>query len=254
MSSKSTAQSHSIAIRGARTLGYIGVLSTMLLGLGSLAWMCIIDVQIHHSKIESGLREAGASPALIEHTITAVRCAQRSWNPAVHPMRLGLGVVDLERPANQKRFWLIDMATGEVKEHGLMAHGVGSGTGRMARTFSNRSGTNMSSLGLYQVFHQYWSDNTQRHNTSLRGLDPGFNDQAKNRGVLLHPAHRNDSPDYVTATRVTGQSHGCIALSRDHYAKATNALQWGGLLFQYADAESDGRSFLEEAWSVNCGE
>ena len=67
--------------------------------------------------------------------------------------------------------------------HELVAHGDGSGD-TLAVAFSNEIGSHQSSLGLFRTDEPY----TGRYGYSLRlsGLEPGFNDNARERAIVVH--------------------------------------------------------------------
>jgi hypothetical protein len=124
-----------------------------------------------------------------------------------------LTVIDYELPSYKKRLWVIDMASRRVLHEEWVAHGMGSpaGTGgdmEKALSFSNRSGTRKSCLGLFRAAETYHG----KHGYSLRldGLEPGLNDAARERTIVIHPAH------YVTRDRAAqhliGRSWGCPAV------------------------------------------
>jgi hypothetical protein len=79
----------------------------------------------------------------------------------------------------------------------LVAHGRESGEDRATR-FSNDVGSHQSSLGLFVTLDEYRG----RHGRSLRlrGLEPGVNDRALDRALVIHGA------DYVS--EAFGAKHG----------------------------------------------
>jgi L,D-transpeptidase catalytic domain len=96
--------------------------------------------------------------------------------------------------------------------------------------FSNDAETNRSSLGLYRTGETYIG----KHGYSLRldGLEPGFNDRARERGIVMHAA------DYVNAATAKaqgylGRSLGCPALRPEITKSVIDAVKGGGLLFAY---------------------
>lgn len=145
-----------------------------------------------------------------------------------------LTIVDYALPSYERRLWVIDMATGRVLYEEWVAHGMGSpaGTGgdmEKALSFSNRLGTRKSSLGLFRTAETYYG----RHGYSLRldGLEPGFNDAARERTIVVHPAH------YVTRDRaeqrLVGRSWGCPAVRPKIARQLIDDIKDGSLVWTY---------------------
>jgi hypothetical protein len=70
----------------------------------------------------------------------------------------------------------------------LVAHGSNSGE-NFATQFSNREGSYQSSLGLFRTQESY--EGTHGYSLRMDGLEPGFNDLARDRAIVIHAA------DYV---------------------------------------------------------
>jgi L,D-transpeptidase-like protein len=124
-----------------------------------------------------------------------------------------LTVIDYSLPSWERRLWVLDPAGLRVLFHEFVAHGRGSATEvdpDHAVRFGNEAASLRSSLGTFLTGDTY----TGKHGHSLElvGLDPGVNDNALERRIVMHPA------DYVSAEfraarggRV-GRSWGCPAL------------------------------------------
>lgn len=141
-----------------------------------------------------------------------------------------LTVVDYSRPSTEPRLWVLDVATGATLFHERVAHG--RTTGELdATTFSNVPGSNASSLGLFRTAEVY----VGKHGRSLRldGLDPGWNDRARDRAIVVHGA------SYSTLAHVErwgrlGRSQGCPALDPAVTDAVIDTIRDGTLLFAYA--------------------
>ena len=140
-----------------------------------------------------------------------------------------LTIIDFSRPSTEKRMWVYDLRTRTLLYDELVSHGRGSGQA-MATTFSNDAESNRSSLGLYRTGETYIG----KHGYSLRldGLEPGFNDHARERGIVMHAA------EYVNANTARaqgylGRSLGCPALRPEITKSLIDAVKGGGLLFAY---------------------
>jgi len=151
-------------------------------------------------------------------------------------------VLDFGRPSDEKRLFLIDFQSGDVKSF-YSTHGVGSGTGRYATTFSNRKNSKQSSLGLYQVGGVY----NGKYGSSLRlyGLEPS-NDQAYQRDIVMHgaayarrPSIKYKDADGRTSFRL-GLSWGCPAVDPAVMVKLIPLLKDGAILdLFYPDSYQD---------------
>ncbi len=102
-----------------------------------------------------------------------------------------------------------DVQTGKVLIYTYVAHGKGSGLNYATR-FSNESGTEASSLGVYLTGRTYYG----QHGFSLRlhGLDPGFNSAAYRRDIVIHGASYV-SESFAQEHGRMGRSWGCFALN-----------------------------------------
>lgn len=138
-----------------------------------------------------------------------------------------LTLVDFNLPSDQKRFWVIDLNKRELLFHDYVAHGRNSG-GLYARTFSNEENSLSSSLGFYLTAETYMG----KYGLSLRldGLEEGYNDQARERAVVLHGA------DYVSQAVVDaqgrlGRSYGCPAVPFENKDAIVEAIAERSVLF-----------------------
>lgn len=133
-------------------------------------------------------------------------------------------VIDFRRRSNEKRFFLVDMETMDAKAF-LVSHGQGSDPDHdgFADTFSNVSGSRMSSLGTYVTAETYYG----KHGLSLRldGLD-AENSEARNRAIVIHGA------DYVfPGGDKIGRSWGCPALEQAVAADLIPKIAEGVLIY-----------------------
>ena len=140
-----------------------------------------------------------------------------------------LTVIDFSRPSTTPRLWVYDLRTRKLLFAEYVAHGRNSGFD-VPTKFSNEAESNMSSLGLYRAAESY----VGKHGYSLRldGLEPGFNDRARARAIVVHGA------DYVNAKTAKaqgrlGRSLGCPAIRPEIARKLIDAVKDGGLLFAY---------------------
>lgn len=163
--------------------------------------------------------EAPALPPVIERALSALECSGQSAERLL--------VADFTKPSKEKRLLVVDMKGGKPRIVGteFVAHGSGSDPDRdgKATVFSNVANSLASSLGLYRIAERY----TGKHGRSYRldGLTSGYNDNARERAVVMHTA------DYVERG---GRSWGCPAVS----AGALERLEKEGMdgTFLYIDA------------------
>ncbi|HEX6037964.1 murein L,D-transpeptidase catalytic domain-containing protein [Longimicrobium sp.] len=150
--------------------------------------------------------------------------------------------VDYGLDSRTPRGYVFDMASLKVVDGPFMvAHGRGSAppSSGVPVRFSNRQGSNSTSLGLYLAQETYgFSGKTGgRRYTSvglrMKGLSGRFNSAARARGVVAHGA------PYVTSTRA-GRSEGCPAMEQDRARTLLPKIANGGLVFLFSP--------LDEGW------
>lgn len=119
-----------------------------------------------------------------------------------------LTLIDFSLSSNTKRLWVIDLTSNTILFNSLVAHGRNTGE-EFASAFSNLNSSFKSSLGFYATGEIYQG----KHGASLRldGLENGVNDNARERGVVMHGA------DYVSESFIRdhkrlGRSQGCPAV------------------------------------------
>ncbi len=119
-----------------------------------------------------------------------------------------LTLIDFSMSANTKRLWVIDLDSMKVVTNSLVAHGRNSGDEYAAR-FSNTMNSYMSSIGFFVTGQTY----NGKHGESLylEGIEPGVNDNARKRAIVIHAADYV-SRDFIKKYGRIGRSHGCPAL------------------------------------------
>lgn len=183
------------------------------------------DVRVDLATLQLAATRAGLRPEVLRLALAARARAVAGGVPA----RPVLTVIDYSLASRERRLWVLDLAHARILAHELVAHGRGSGDD-LARRFSNRPGSLQSSLGTFVTGPVYRG----RHGLSLRlrGLDPGLNDQAEARAIVVHGA------PYVSETVARklgrlGRSQGCPALSPDVAARVIDLIRGGTVLFAY---------------------
>ncbi|MBL3824195.1 MULTISPECIES: murein L,D-transpeptidase catalytic domain family protein [Marinobacter] len=163
--------------------------------------------------------------AVLKTAINASRCAVS--NGVQMPERLA--VIDFSLPSSQERLWIFDLERGELLLRDLVAHGKNSGNFE-STAFSNVEGSYQSSIGLFQARESYYG----KHGYSLRldGLEPGINDLARQRAIVIHGADYVNE-DWVSKYGRIGRSHGCPAVDNQIVKRVVDNLKGGQLVFKY---------------------
>lgn len=143
-------------------------------------------------------------------------------------------IIDFSLPSTEKRLWIIDPTNQLVLLNTVVSHGRNSGN-LMASKFSNKPESYQSSLGFYKTAETYQG----KHGYSLRldGLEQGFNDQARNRAIVIHGADYARE-EFAKNTGRLGRSLGCPALPTEISSKAIDFIKDGSLLFIYGQDEN----------------
>jgi hypothetical protein len=158
---------------------------------------------------------AAAAPyldtAVAERAAVAYTCAVQRGTRTDH-----LLVADMSQPSSKPRLFVFDVSDPRnptLIERTRVAHGAGSDPAKTGQPvhFGNVVESGETSLGLYRVAEPYIGVHGKSYR--LDGLTRGFNDRARERGVMLHPASyvRNDGP--------IGRSLGCPALNPEVFSQ-----------------------------------
>ncbi|PLX02277.1 MAG: hypothetical protein C0594_12130 [Marinilabiliales bacterium] len=145
-------------------------------------------------------------------------------------------LIDYSKSANTKRLAIIDIQTNKLIQTSLVAHGRNSGE-EFALSFSNTPKSKKSSLGFYITSETY----NGKHNFSLKldGIDTLYNDNARQRGIVIHGAEYV-SEQFIQNNVRLGRSFGCPALPNQLNKQIISIIKEGSCVFVY----SDNRSYL----------
>jgi hypothetical protein len=167
----------------------------------------------------------GLDQQALRHAVAAMQCAV---NHGAEPARR-LAVIDYSRPSTERRLWIFDLQRKRLLLRDFVAHGRKSGE-NFAEAFSNRLGSNQTSLGLFRTAESY----SGKHGYSLRmdGMEPGLNDLARERAIVIHGA------SYVSLSLVQsqgriGRSLGCPAVRPEVARMVVDQLKGGQFLFAW---------------------
>jgi len=140
-----------------------------------------------------------------------------------------LTVIDYSLPSTQPRLWVLDLNRARVLYRELVAHGRASGD-NVADAFSNDEGSFMSSLGLFVTDEAYVGKNG--YSLRLRGLEPGINDHAYDRALVMHGAAYVSQAVADTLGRL-GRSLGCPAVRPAIARKLIDTIKGGTVMYAY---------------------
>jgi hypothetical protein len=162
---------------------------------------------------------------VLQLALDALQCARADGMPAVER----LAVIDYSLPSTEQRLWVFDLDKGSLLFHEYVAHGSNSGD-NLTTSFSNKPDSRQSSIGLFRTADTYQGSNG--YSLHMDGLEPGFNDNARERAIVMHGAdYVND--DIIHNVGRLGRSWGCPAVRMGIARPMIDALKGGQLLFAY---------------------
>ncbi|MEO6489899.1 MAG: murein L,D-transpeptidase catalytic domain family protein [Ferruginibacter sp.] len=154
-----------------------------------------------------------------------------------------ISIVDFTRSSSQKRLFVIDLKNFKLLYNTYVAHGQGSGL-EFANRFSNLPESLQSSLGFYITSDTYIGKHG--YSMHLEGLEPGINDKANERAIVLHAAPYV-SEDYIRSHGFIGRSWGCPALPEKLTKPIIQTIKNGSCLFIY----SSNKNYLNRSGILN---
>ena len=185
-----------------------------------------------------------AAPTLNNKVLsTALSAMQCALSHGAEPAKR-LAVIDFSLPSSEKRMWIFDLHSKKLVLHDFVAHGNRSGD-NFATSFSNTNGSHQSSIGLFRTAESYQG----KHGYSLRmdGLEPGFNDRARERAIVIHSADYVN-PSWIQSQGRIGRSQGCPAVRPEIGSTVVDNLNGGQFMFSwYPDQQ-----WLQSSIYLNC--
>ena len=187
---------------------------------------------------------AKAAPTLnrevLRHALAAMQCAINNGSQPAER----LAVIDFSLPSTQRRLWIFDLSSKRLLLQDLVAHGQKSGE-NFATSFSNTEGSHQSSIGLFRTSESYHG----AHGYSLRmdGLEPGINDRARERAIVIHPADYVN-PAWIKRHGRIGRSHGCPAVRPQVARMVVDSLKGGQFIFSW----SPDQKWMRSSAYLNC--
>ena len=180
------------------------------------------------------------NPLVLQSALSAMQCAVNNGaSPAEN-----LAVIDYSQPSTARRLWIFDLQKKTLVLRDLVAHGQKSGE-NFATQFSNNEGSHQSSLGLFRTQESYQGANG--YSLRMDGLEPGFNDSARDRAIVIHPASYVNPLWSQTQGRI-GRSQGCPAVRPQIARTVVDKLKDGQFMFAwYPD-----QKWLQSSAYLNC--
>jgi hypothetical protein len=169
----------------------------------------------------------GLSPKVLGMALDAVAAAR---DRGISGRTDRLTVIDYSLPSTEPRLWVLDLERGKVLFHELVAHGAGSGD-KLATHFSNVNDSRATSLGLFLTGDTYEGGNG--YSLKLKGLDPGVNDLAESRKIVIHGAWYV-SDEHSRQFGMIGRSWGCPAIPLQDAQPVIDAIKGGSFVYSYA--------------------
>jgi hypothetical protein len=219
---------------------------------GRIGWLCLTGLWLFCAPLsaanavqdvrlaELARNAPGLNPQALRHALAAMQCAV---NHGAEPAQR-LAVIDYSLPSTERRLWIFDLQRKRLLLRDFVAHGRQSGENFAAR-FSNRLGSHQSSLGLFRTAESYRG----KHGYSLRmdGLEPGLNDLARERAIVIHGADYV-SPRLVRSYGRIGRSLGCPAVRPEVARLVVDQLKGGQFLFAW----HSNRRWLQGSAYLSC--
>jgi len=204
---------------------------------------CLSVTSAYADSLENALVKAapGADAKVIALAVRATQCSRAQ---GIAPAQR-LAVIDYSLPSTEQRLWVFDLKRRKLLFHELVAHGRNSGE-NMATLFSNQNESHATSLGLFRTQESYRGQNG--YSLRMEGLEPGFNDNAYDRAIVIHGAPYV-SPVLARANGRIGRSLGCPAVRPAIAHRLIDSMKDGQLLFSYYPDQR----WLKSSSYINCG-
>ncbi|PPV06212.1 murein L,D-transpeptidase catalytic domain family protein [Xanthomonas bromi] len=156
----------------------------------------------------------------------ALQCARQRQQVGAERV---LSVIDYSRPSTERRLWVFDLDKQRLLFKEWVAHGRNTGE-NLAAKFSNNDGSFQSSLGAFTAQESYTGQNG--YSLRLKGLEPGFNDHARDRAIVIHGAPYVSEAIIRSQGRL-GRSLGCPAVRPAVAKQLIDTLREGAFVFAY---------------------
>lgn len=141
-----------------------------------------------------------------------------------------ISIIDFTASSDKKRLFVININNGKVLFNTWVSHGRNSGLSR-AEAFSNERSSYKSSLGFYVTENTY--QGKHGYSLKLKGEEAGINDNAEDRGIVMHAATYVDE-SVIKERGYIGRSEGCPAIAQQLHRQVISTIKNGSCLFIYS--------------------
>ena len=170
---------------------------------------------------------AKLSPTVLHLAKKAYFCAKQDH---VKIKKNLITIIDYSLPSSAARLWVINLTNDKILMHLHVAQGKYSGS-LYATHFSNVLQSKETSLGLFLTGQEFYGNDG--YSLRLIGLEPGFNDKAYQRAIVIHGAWYV-SQNFLNKYHRVGLSWGCPAVNPKQAKPLINLIKNGSLVFAYA--------------------
>jgi len=177
-----------------------------------------------------------ANPGVLRLAARALNCAD--------PGAERLAVIDFSLSSNEPRMWVFDLKQQRLMFRELVSHGQGSGD-EMATMFSNIPDSHQSSIGLFRTLNSYEGSNG--YSLRLQGMEPGVNDNAYDRAIVIHGADYV-SEEFIEQNGRIGRSYGCPAVRSEIAIPLIDSIKDNQYVFTYYPDQT----WLEDSAFLRC--
>jgi hypothetical protein len=182
------------------------------------------DLDIKSIYIESGINHE-LSYDVFQSALEGLQKMSDIQNKAI------ITIIDYTKSSSRERLYVIDLVNKKLLYKTLVAHGRNSGE-EEATSFSNDTKSLKSCLGFYRTAETYTGKNG--YSLSLDGLEPGINDNARARSLVIHGADYV-SQDFIKKYGRLGRSWGCPALPVSVSKEIIDKIAKGSCIFIYGN-------------------
>ena len=179
------------------------------------------------------------NPTVLKSALSAVQCAVNNGEERSDR----LAVIDYSQPSTARRLWIFNLRKKTLVLRDLVAHGAKSGEKLRHAIFQSRR-----QPPIQPGFVPHPGE-LPGHPRLLRmdGLEPGFNDQARDRALVIHAADYVN-PAWSRREGRIGRSQGCPAVRPQVARQVVDKLKDGQFMFSwYPD-----QRWLKSSTYLNC--